>query len=629
MSTYTRTAGGHTMTVHAPRSAAEFDTAAFAAFTASDVVLGLDVEGRAIVKGGPGHFGPDAGLRLVQLGTCTEAWVLDPLVPEQRDALTAVLADPERHFVTHTNYDVLAIWSAFGIPLGQRAADTHLLSKLVEPDERAGHGLKDLAGRYLDTGLRQAQEALYGRMRQLAPVGHRAGKSWMEWGWDHIPADDEAYAVYAGLDAIYVRRLLPLLLTRCARFSHLVGMEQWLAAQSTGITIRGLLLDRPYTERLLGQVQGEFDQAAEQIQQALGFSGTSPRFAAWLQEQVTGVALPRTATGRPQVTADTLEALQADVAAGCARLTEEGRALVAARRTMAARSNTISNLKSFLAAADAEGRVHPQINTLRARTGRMSITAPALQTLKKHDPRLRHCFRADDGNVLIACDFSQVEVRVAAALSRDRTLMDVIASGADIHDATARLMYGPGFTAEQRTVSKRATFGTIYGGGAKALAAQTGVPVNVARQVIAKWQRAYPEVIRYGKTIANATTVITGSGRRIPADPERPYANSNYAIQSTARDLLVACVYELATRHGLAGALWLFVHDEVIVQVPQQDAEHVRALLTDVMTTSFRGVPIAADADVLGTHWGRLSEQEAPPAAPASTSSDSSEQIAA
>ncbi|GHG82738.1 DNA polymerase [Streptomyces griseocarneus] len=613
MVTYTRTHGGHTMTVHAPANAAEFDSTAFAAFARSDAVLGLDLETRAIVDGGPGHFGPDAGVRLVQFGTPTTAWVLNPLVPAQRDALTAVLADPERRFTTHTNYDVLAVWSAFGIPLAQRVVDTHLLSKVANPDERAGHGLKDLAARHLDTGLKEAETALHDRMRDLAPVGSRAGDRAITWGWDHIPATDESYTVYAGLDAIYVRRLLPVLLARCAPFSHLVGMEQWLAAQSTGITVRGLLLDRPYTANLLRQFEREFNAADAHIRNALGFSGRSPRFAQWMEQQVTGYTWPRTDKGQIQTTADSLVALGHALSEGSAQISDRGRELLAARRAMAAGSNTITNLKSFLAAADRGGRVHPQINTLRARTGRMSITAPALQTLKKHDPRLRHCFRAENGHVLVACDFSQVEVRVAAALSRDRTLMDVITSGVDIHDATAELMYGPGFTKEQRTVSKRATFGTIYGGGAKALAAQTGVPVSVARGVIQRWQRAYPEVIRFGKDIANATTVITGSGRRIPADPDRPYANSNYAIQSTARDLLVAAVYELATAHGLHERLWLFVHDEVIVHVPADQAAAVRDQLTAAMTTTYRGVPIAADAEILGTHWGRLPDTEAVP----------------
>ena len=136
-----------------------------------------------------------------------------------------------------------------------------------------------------------------------------------------------------------------------------------------------------------------------------------------------------------QVTADTLAALLDGHAGGAARPgppSWRGRGWPCAKA-----SNLIANLRGFLAAADAAGRVHPQVNTLRAKTARMSITNPALQTLKKHDPRLRRCFIADPGHVLISCDFSQVEIRVAAALADDPTLRQVILSGADIHDATA------------------------------------------------------------------------------------------------------------------------------------------------------------------------------------------------
>ncbi|WP_433516472.1 DNA polymerase [Nonomuraea sp. CA-143628] len=607
---YTRHHGGHTMTVHGP---ATFDPGAFARFTAGQTLLGLDVETSAIDDKGPRHFDPGFTVRLVQFGSETEAWVLDPADEAQRAAATAVLADPERRFVSHTPYDPLAIWSAFGIALGQHVIDTHLISKLIDPDERAGHGLKELTTRHLDDGLAQAETALHARMRTLAPTGHRAGNTWLTWGWNHLPTTDETYVVYAGLDAVYVRRLLPVLLERCRAFTHLVRMEQWLAAQATGITIRGLLLDRPYTTRLLTDVRAQHDAAAERIADALGFPGGSPRFAAWLDEQLADADiddrdLPRTPTGRLQVTPDSLTILMDRHATA---LAEQARDLIDARLAMARTSNLIANLKGFLRFTDPAGRVHPQINTLRAKTARMSITAPALQTLKKHDPRLRRCFRADDGHVLISCDFSQVEVRVAAALSGDPTLTHVVASGTDIHDATAALMYGEHFTAEQRTISKRCTFGTLYGGGAKALAAQTGVTPDIARQVIARWQSAYPHVIAYTKRLASKSVVTTPSGRRIPADPARGYANGNYMVQSTARDLLLAAVYTFTTRHPEA-KLWLFVHDEIIIQARHGDADRLRDALQQAMTTTFRGVPIVADAEILGTHWGHLHDDEPP-----------------
>ncbi|MFB4273360.1 DNA polymerase [Nonomuraea sp. GTA35] len=603
---YVREHAGHTMTVHPP---AAFEPAAFARFCAAEAMLGLDVETSAIDDKGPRQFAPAFTVRLVQFGSPREAWVLDPSDPGQHAAVRATLADPARRFVTHTPYDPLAIWAAFGIALGQRVIDTHLLSKLIDPDERAGHGLKELTGRHLDDGLQHAEAALHARMRALAPTGHRAGHAWQTWGWNHLPTSDEAYVVYAGLDAVYVRRLLPVLLRHCLDFTHLVRMEQWLAAHATGITIRGLLLDRSYTTTLLQQVQREHHAAEAGIQQTLGFPAGSPRFAAWLDGHLTeaGITdLPRTPTGRLKVTADTLTTLT-ELSAGA--LPEQVRDVLAARQTVARTSNLIANLTAFVRAADPAGRVHPQINTLRAKTARMSITGPALQTLKKHDPRLRHCFRADPGNVLISCDFSQVEIRVVAALSDDPTLKKVIASGTDIHDATAALMYGDGYTKEQRTISKRCTFGTLYGGGATALADQTGVTPEVARQVIDRWQSTYPRVIAYTKQLASQSVVTTPSGRRIPADPARGYANGNYMVQSTARDLLLAAVYRFAIAHPEA-RLWLFVHDEVIIQAPECDVERLCAALQQAMTTSFRGVPIVADAEVLGTHWGHLPDQE-------------------
>jgi DNA polymerase-1 len=603
MTRYLRTCGGRELTVHAPRSG-DFDLAALTAFAAAEPVLGLDVETSALDDHGPRFFAPGFTVRLVQFGSETEAWVLDMADHGQRDAAAAVLADPARRFVTHTPYDVLAVWSALGIPLGQRVADTHLLSKLLDPDERAGHGLKELSARYLDGSLAEAEAALHARMRALAPARCRAGNAPLRWGWDHLPADDEAYVVYAGLDAIYARRLLPVLHAACAPFAHLARLDTWLAAQATGITVRGLRLDLDYARRLLADLEAEHAAADAQISAALGCPGGSPKFAGWLDAQATTAAitgLARTPTGRLQVTADTLTAL---LDGHGAALPEHAAGLARARLAMSKASNLIANLRGFLAAAGQDGRVHPQVNTLRAKTARMSITGPALQTLKKHDPRLRRCFTADPGHVLISCDFSQVEIRVAAALAKDPTLTQVIVSGADIHDATARLMYGDGFTDEQRTISKRATFGTIYGGGARALADQTGVSEDTARQVIQRWRRTYPRVIGYGRRLADLAEVITASGRRIPADPARPYANANYAVQSTARDLLLAAVYLLVTRYQVGG-LWLFVHDEIIVQAPEHDAERIRGLLQNAMTSTFRGLPIVADAKILGRSWGQ------------------------
>src|SRR5262249_4544081 len=158
----------------------------------------------------------------------------------------------------------------------------------------------------------------------------------------------------------------------------------------------------------------------------LSCPGGSPRLADWLDSQAAAAGitgLPRTPTGRLQVTADTLTTLLGQHADP---LPEQAANLARARLAMAETSHLIANLRSFLAAAGREGGVPPQVMPPGGKPAGLSVTTPPLQTLKKHDPRLRKCFIADPGHVLISCDFSQVEVRVAAALAGDPTLREVI-----------------------------------------------------------------------------------------------------------------------------------------------------------------------------------------------------------
>src|SRR6266508_616171 len=194
-----------------------------------------------------------------------------------------------------------------------------------------------------DITLLQARTALHARMQAAAPPGDRAGKAWQTWGWNHLSADDEAYVVYAGLDAIYVRRLLPVLLRQCAPFAHLAPMETWLGTQATGIAVRGLLLDRPYAAALLADLEAERRPPEAAITAALGCPPTSPRFAEWLDGQtvaagITGLA--RTTTGQLETSADALDALLREHRPA---LPADVVGLVDARLAVARTSNLIAN----------------------------------------------------------------------------------------------------------------------------------------------------------------------------------------------------------------------------------------------------------------------------------------------
>lgn len=571
------------------------------AFTRSDDLFGLDVESTAFDDDGARFWSPDYRVRLVQFGTADRAYVLRPNVPAEREAIEAFLRTG--HFVTWSAYDVLAVWTAFGVALGTRVVDGLLLALLLEPGVAVDHDLKSVSADLIDDGLVLAQTALHDEFARLLPKGsgiRRGTKQMITWGFSNVPLSSEPYLLYAGLDAIYARRLWPLLVEACGDFPGLVRMENWLAAQTTGATIRGMLLDVETTQANLDEISVEVAAARERIEERCGFAALSPKRVDWLAER--GVEFDRlTKTGQPSLDKEALPGLLARYG----DVPEVGD-LLRDTYTLSTLSNLKTNLTNFLKAADASGRVHPNIKTLRAHTGRMSITAPAMQTLSKSDTRLRGAFLADPGYVLISADFANVELRVAAALSGEEKMIQAFRNGEDLHGVTTDLIYGPGAhdDPKKRAIGKKANFLTVYGGGAKALHTQGGLPLDQARDVISRFREAYPTLTRWGWDTAEIEGyVVTDSRRHIPVDPDRAYASSNYLIQSTARDLLVEAYFRYVEATGRVNDLWLMVHDEILLHVPEADAESAAHNLQAAMTTTYRGIPITSDVTVLGEKW--------------------------
>jgi DNA polymerase-1 len=597
--TYQRSIHDEPVTIHS-------DLAGWDDFVASDSLFGLDVETTATMTDAR-MFGDGFAVRLVQFGTEHQAYVLDPDRPDHLAAITALLTDPEKRFVTHTNYDSLCVWAGFGIALGQRVVDTHVLASLLEPGERTDKTLKSLCEEWIDAGLRLAETALHKTFWSIIPAGSglRKGSSAAKaYGFNNVSKDDESFIVYAGLDAIYVRRLFPILLHECSEFPALVRQEFWLAAQTTGITIRGLRLDKDTAQRAYDEIEAEIADARKEIESLTGFAALSPKRVGWLSER--GVKFEKmTEKGNPSLDKDSLPLLMAKYQDG-----EVGQ-MLAATYVLSQKTNTKSNLGSFLSAVGTDGKVHPDIKTLKAHTGRMSITNPALQTLKKADPRLRSAFIADEGMVLIGCDFKNVELRVAAGLSGETRMIKVFETGGDLHSETARLIYNDGFTDKQRAIGKMANFLTAYGGGAKALHTQGRIPLDQAQNVIKKFRAAYPAIAQYGWNMGEVTgNVVNDAQRHIPVDPDRTYANSNYMIQSVSRDLLVEAAARFVIDKGYTDALWLLVHDEIVIQVPANQSEQAALDLQAAMTTTYRGVTIEADVTVLGDRWGKVQQEQ-------------------
>jgi DNA polymerase-1 len=583
-----------------------------------DGIVGLDVETTAIDET-LGPFEPTAKVRLIQFGSLREAWVLNPdsTALDWHLRIVALFKDPEIRFVSHTNFDPLWILREYGIDLGEndRIIDTFVMANLLFPGVTERKDLKDLSDRFIDAQLTEAQVALIARFKELAPTGQRVGKKLKQWGFTNIPLDDEIFLSYAGLDAIYVRRLLDILAAQVRkvhdpRFAKLSRREQRIQRLATTMRYRGLKVDLEWTRDLLEDTKAAYYAADARLEELWGFARYSPKRGDWLIDhgakftEVTPSGLPKLtmpSAASPGTLPDLAERYASDSILG---------PVFADMLILGAHKNMLQNLRIIEASALNDGRAHPEIKTQAAHTGRMSIIKPALQTLKKRDPRMRGCFVADDGYLLVGADYASQEIRIAAAYSRDETLLRIVRENLNQHLVTCEMIFGVSDKTTLRRegqsfydCSKTLDFAQQYGAKPKRIAAQLDIGLGEATEMWESWRETYRGLVEWTANIGKAETIINPWGRRIPADPWRDYASGNYAVQSTGRDVLGDAIIRLDDA-GWGDTLWLPVHDELILMVPEDEAEEACQVLTECMSTKIRDIELPAKGEIIGKRWG-------------------------
>lgn len=248
----------------------------------------------------------------------------------------------------------------------------------------------------------------------------------------------------------------------------------------------------------------------------------------------------------------------------------------------------------------ADGRVYPAYEP-RA-TGRQYAREPAIQSLPKH---LRHLLVAPEGRVLVAADYSQIELRILAHLSQDPALVEPLRRGADIHAATAAELFEVSSVTEaQRRIGKETNFGVIYGLTAYGLAKRTGLGRKEAQRFIDRFFDRLPGVRAWIDAVqADATangSVTTLLGRRIRV--ERAKDAISYLVQGSAADVLGCAMAALADYRLVAQ-----IHDELLIEVDAdriaEDSAAIRSAMANAMPL---GVPLDVDIGV-GQSWGEAS----------------------
>ncbi len=277
-------------------------------------------------------------------------------------------------------------------------------------------------------------------------------------------------------------------------------------------------------------------------------------------------------------------------------------------------------VKGILKHMDSEGRVHTTFIQTGTATGRLSSAEPNLQNLPVSDEiskRIRHAVTAPVGYTLVWADYSQIELRILAHLSGDERLMEAYRRGKDIHTETAIQLFG---TAEgnYRRFAKTVNFGIIYGMSSHGLSERLGIPVQEAEEYIKRYFEKFPGVKEYiERTLEEAYSkgyVKTLFGRKRPLPELKAHSKNlrsfgeraavNATIQGTAADIMKLAMVKLHRELEREGAyMVLQVHDEIVVEVPEEKAEKLASCIKETMESVVNlDVPLTVEVGS-GKHW--------------------------
>jgi DNA polymerase-1 len=324
----------------------------------------------------------------------------------------------------------------------------------------------------------------------------------------------------------------------------------------------------------------------------------------------------KTATGQPSTDEEVLQELAADYP--LPKVLLEYRALSKLKSTYTDKLPAMVNPRT--------GRVHTTFSQTTAVTGRLASTEPNLQNIPIRTPdgrRIREAFIAEPSHTLLSADYSQVELRIMAHLSEDPALLRAFHDGDDIHRVTAAEIFGvepKEVTADQRRYIKAVNFGLIYGMSAFGLATQLNIERSAAAQFIERYFTRYPGVAAYMQRTRELAReqgyVETVFGRRLflpdiraASGPRRSGAERaaiNAPMQGTAADLIklaMIAVQRHLEEHRLGTRLILQVHDELVLEVPDDEVERVARDLPGLMTSvATLRVPLKVDVGI-GRNW--------------------------
>jgi DNA polymerase-1 len=521
--------------------------------------------------------------------------------------LRPILEDPHVKKVGHgVKFDIQSLRGA-GIELAGLAFDSLIASYLLRP-EGGGHGLDELARDVLG--------------HRTIPLVDLIGKGKEESSL--LDVETRRVADHAGDRAAVAWRLHEALAPRIED-SPMRSLYHDVELPLTGVLAsmewEGIRIDCDLLRSIRDEMSRRIAELEAEIHRAAGreFLIDSPKqLGEVLFDELKLRSVRRTKTSR-STDADVLETLAVETAHPLPRLILEYRELAKLRSTY------VDPLPQLL--SPATGRLHPSFHQTVAATGRLSSSDPNIQNIPIRTEQGRAIRKAfvprDRDHVLVIADYSQIELRILAHLSRDEALMEAFEKDQDIHASVASQVAGVPIgevTRAQRTKAKAVNFGIIYGQGAFGLARGLGISKGEAAGFIAAYKARYPGIVRFmAGSIAEAertgkVSTLLGRQRPIPeihsqnrsrrALGERLAVNT--IVQGTAADMIKVAmvrIHERLRREELPAHLLIQVHDELVLEAPRELAPETAELARQEMCSALPlSVPLRVDV-AWGDNW--------------------------
>ena len=533
------------------------------------------------------------------------------------EALRPALTDPGIPKAGHNlKYDFVLL-ARHGLRAAPLAFDTMLAEWLIDPASR-NLGLKNLA--WVRLG------------HQMTEISALIGKGKHQKSMAEVPI--AAAAAYAADDAAVVLRLMSQLRAEMARDGLtplFEEIEMPLIPVLAEMEMTGIGLDTGFLAGMSRELAARLREIEDRVYELVGtpFNLNSTQQLSRALFETLKLTPPdrtrKTASGHYSTAAGVLEAMRGE---------HPVIDLILEHRELAKLKSTyVDALPQQV--NPATGRVHTSYNQAGSVTGRLASSDPNLQNIPIRTElgrQVRRAFIAGAGNLLLAVDYSQVELRIVAHMAQDEAMMAAFRAGQDIHATTAAAIYNVPLeevTKAQRRHAKAVNFGLIYGMSPYGLTRSTDLTLAEAEDFVEAYFRKFPGVKKYLDGIREQALqkgyVETLLGRRRyfrslqnPATNQQARNRAlreaiNAPIQGTAADIMKIAmlrVHEALRNSGLAAKMLLQVHDEIVLECPQDELAETAKLVQETMEAAYPlSIPLRADARS-GPNWGDLQAME-------------------